>query len=121
MPEGESLAELASHHTTLCIFLSITLIDKVRDELLRADWPDDAPLVVVHKASWPGEEKIVHGTLADIKERCRAEKITSQAMIIASPTLGARRWPELKRSKLYDAEFSHRFRHGLKESEGKAE
>ena len=121
MPEGESLAELASHHTTLCIFLSITLIDRVRDELLRADWPDDAPLVVVHKASWPGEEKIVHGTLADIKERCLAEKITSQAMIIASPTLGARRWPELKRSKLYDAEFSHRFRHGLKESEGKAE
>jgi precorrin-4/cobalt-precorrin-4 C11-methyltransferase len=29
MPEGESLAALASHHTTLCIFLSITLLGKV--------------------------------------------------------------------------------------------
>ena len=28
MPEGESLAELARHHCTLCIFLSITLLHK---------------------------------------------------------------------------------------------
>ncbi len=118
MPDGESLAELASHHTTLCIFLSITLIDKVRDELLSAGWQDDAPVLVVHKASWPDEEKVVHGTLADIKQRCHDEGITSQAMIIVSPTLGARQWPELKRSKLYDAEFSHRFRRAKENDEG---
>ena len=119
MPDGESLAELASHHTTLCIFLSITLIDKIKDELLSAGWPDDAPVLVVHKASWPDEEKIVRGTLFDIKQRCHDEGITSQAMIIVSPTLGARQWPELKRSKLYDAEFSHRFRRGVANREDK--
>jgi precorrin-4/cobalt-precorrin-4 C11-methyltransferase len=31
-------------------------------------------------------------------------------MVIASPTLGARHWPELTRSKLYDPAFTHRFR-----------
>lgn len=31
-------------------------------------------------------------------------------MIIASPTLGARNWPTLAKSKLYDASFTHRFR-----------
>ncbi len=31
-------------------------------------------------------------------------------MIIVSPTLGARHWPELRQSKLYDPGFSHRFR-----------
>ncbi len=110
MPEGESLAELASHHSTLCLFLSITLLKKVRQQLLAAGWQDDAPVVVIHKASWPGEQKIVRGTLADIRDQCIAEKITSQAMIIVSPTLGARHWPELTKSKLYDDSFSHRFR-----------
>lgn len=114
MPEGESLQELAQHHTTLCIFLSITLLKKVQSELQAAGWSEDAPVLVVQKASWPNEEKIVRGTLRDIRERCIAEKITSQAMIIVSPALGARHWPELKKSKLYDATFSHRFRRGIK-------
>ncbi len=110
MPPGESLHELARHRCTLCLFLSITLLHKVKKELLAAGWRDDSPVLVVHKASWPGEEKIVRGTLADIRDKCRAEKIASQAMIIVSPALGARRWPELKKSKLYDAAFTHRFR-----------
>lgn len=110
MPEGESLAELARHRCTLCIFLSITLVGRVARELLEAGWADDAPILVVHKASWPGEERIVRATIADVAARCREEGIVSQAMIIASPALGARRWPELTRSKLYDASFTHRFR-----------
>jgi len=111
MPEGESLEALARHHCTLCLFLSITLLGKVQKALLAAGWREDAPVLVVHKASWPGEEKIIRGTLADIRDKCRAEKISSQTMIMVSPTLGARYWPELKKSKLYDADFTHRFRH----------
>ncbi|VAX08099.1 Cobalt-precorrin-4 C(11)-methyltransferase [hydrothermal vent metagenome] len=117
MPAGESLVELAQHHCTLCLFLSITLLKKVQIELAAAGWKDDSPVLVVHKASWPGEEKIIRGTLADIREKCRAEKINAQAMIIISPTLGARQWPELKKSKLYDKTFSHRFRKGIKVDE----
>ncbi|EXI82975.1 MAG: Cobalt-precorrin-4 C(11)-methyltransferase [Candidatus Accumulibacter appositus] len=110
MPAGESLQELAQHHSTLCVFLSITLLQQVVEDLRAAGWRDDAAMLVVHKASWPGEEKIIRGTLADIRDKCRAEKIASQAMIIASPALGARHWPQLKKSKLYDATFTHRFR-----------
>lgn len=110
MPPGEDLEALASHHSTLCIFLSITLLHEVQRALRAAGWAEDAPIVVVQKASWPGEEKIVRGTLADIKRRCQDEKIGSQAMIIASPALGARHWQEVARSKLYDPKFSHRFR-----------
>ncbi len=113
MPEGESLSELAQHHCSLCIFLSITLLKDVRTELLAAGWREDAPVLVVHKASWPGEEVIVRGTLADIRDQCRAAGIRSQAMIIVSPALGSRHWPSLHKSKLYDAGFSHRFRRGL--------
>jgi precorrin-4/cobalt-precorrin-4 C11-methyltransferase len=110
MPPGEDLATLAAHRTTLCIFLSITLMHKVEKALRAAGWPEDAPMLVVHKASWPGEERIVRGTLADIRQRCREAGIASQAMIVASPTLGALHWDELTRSKLYDPAFTHRFR-----------
>lgn len=113
MPAGESLAELAQHHCTLCLYLSITLLKKIRTELLQAGWRDDAPVLVVQKASWPGEQKILRGTLADIRERCIEAGITSQAMIVVSPTLGARHWPTLVKSKLYDAGFSHRFRRSV--------
>ena len=110
MPEGEDLEALAAHHCTLCIYLSITLLHDVQRALRAAGWREDAPMLVVQKASWPGQEKIVRGTLADIKQKCQAEKIGSQAMIVASPTLGAADWESLVRSKLYDPGFTHRFR-----------
>ena len=110
MPAGESLEALAAHHSTLCIFLSITLMGRVTAALLAAGWSPDAPVVVVHKASWPGEQKIVRGTVATIQGLCRDAKIVSQSMIIASPTLGARHWTTLAKSKLYDASFTHKFR-----------
>ena len=80
MPPGEALEALAAHRTTLCIFLSITLLHEVQR---RCAPPAGRgrPILVVQKASWPGEEKIVRGTLADIKRRCQDEKIASQAMI----------------------------------------
>jgi len=115
MPEGESLVELGRHHCTLCLYLSITLLKKVREDLLAAGWQDDAPIVVVHKASWPDEQQVIHGTLATIKEQCKQAGINAQAMIIASPALGSRYWDEIKKSKLYDASFSHRFRKATKE------
>ena len=110
MPPGEELEALAAHRTTLCIFLSVTLLHEVQRALRAAGWPEEAPILVVQKASWPGQEKIVRGTLADIKKKCQAEKVGSQAMIIASPTLGARHWQDVARSKLYDPAFGHRFR-----------
>lgn len=110
MPPGESLEALAAHGSTLCIFLSITLLHEVQRALRTAGWAEDSPMLVVQKASWPDEEKIVRGTLADIKRRCQDAKIASQAMIVAGPTLGAADWPTLARSKLYDPAFGHRFR-----------
>lgn len=110
MPEGESLQALAQHHTTLCLFLSITLLSTVQRDLKAAGWADDAPVLVVHKAMWGDEQQIIRGTLANIRELCREAKINSQAMIVVSPTLGARHWKTLAKSKLYAPDFTHRFR-----------
>ncbi len=110
MPEGESLVALAAHGCTLCIFLSIERIDGVCAALVEAGWAQTAPMVVVHKATWPGEEQVLRGTLADIAEQCRAAGIERQAMILVSPALGARTRSAAATSKLYDAAFPRRFR-----------
>jgi precorrin-4/cobalt-precorrin-4 C11-methyltransferase len=107
VPTREGLESLARHHCTLCLFLSVNALDRVHRALRDAGWAEQAPVAVVHKATWPGEERILRTTLAEVEARCRAEGIQSQAMIIASPALGARHWPQLPVSRLYDASFSH--------------
>ncbi len=110
MPETESLAALAAHRCSLCIFLAIDRIAQVAEILIGAGWAESAPIVVVHKATWPGEEQVLRGTLTDIAARCQEAGIERQAMILASPALGARALTEAKVSKLYDADFPRRFR-----------
>jgi len=77
MPDGERLDELARYHCTLCLFLSIGSRRRVQQELVAAGWHEETPVLAVHKASWPSEEKILRGTLADIRGKCIAEKIRS--------------------------------------------
>jgi precorrin-4/cobalt-precorrin-4 C11-methyltransferase len=110
MPEGESLTALAAHGCTLCIFLSIERIEDVVAHLTEAGWATTAPVVVVHKATWPDEELVLRGTLEDIAGRCRDAGVERQALILVSPALGARSHAGTQPSKLYDAAFPRRFR-----------
>ncbi|MBF0589128.1 MAG: precorrin-4 C(11)-methyltransferase [Magnetococcales bacterium] len=110
MPYGERLRDLARHRATLCIYLSATLMSKVADELRGAGWPNSSPILVVHKASWPGEERILRSTVGTFAALCREEGIRSQTMIIASPALDATRCENTPKSLLYDASFSHEYR-----------
>lgn len=109
MPESESFASLAAHGCTLCIFLSIERIDAVVTQLIAAGWAETAPIVIVHKATWP-DEVVLRGTLNDIVAQCRAAQIDRQALILVSPALGARFRASNTTSKLYDAAFPRRFR-----------
>lgn len=107
MPAGEKLEDLAKHRATLALFLSITLLkDVVRD--VTPSYGADCPVAIVHKASWP-DQVIVTGTLADIAEKAKAAKLNSTSMVLIGPVLTA---TEFANSKLYDPEFTHRFRKG---------
>lgn len=110
MPERESLTSLAAHGCTLCIFLSIERIEMVVANLIEAGWARTAPVVVVHKATWPDEERVLRGTLEDMAARCREAGVDRQALILVSPALGARARTDATPSKLYDAAFPRRFR-----------
>ena len=111
VPDGEKLHDLAKHRTTLILYLSIALIDKVVAELKTA-YPDETPVAVVQRASCP-DQKILHGTLADIAGQVKAAKMRAQALIMVGPVFK----PDLrqtweKKSRLYDKAFTHAFRRG---------
>ncbi len=106
MPERESLAELAKHQSTLCIFLSIQQLNKTVREL-KSVLPGTTRVAVVEKASWP-DEQIVNGTLDDIEAKVETSGIERTAMIVVGKCLEG----NIQRSKLYNPRFEHGYRRG---------
>lgn len=114
VPEREQLTKLASHHCTIALFLSATLTKKVTAELLEAGWREDTPVAVVQRASWP-DQQIVRTTISGLDEAMRENGIRSHAMILAGWALDPHiHEQDQYRSKLYDKEFTHGFRKGVK-------
>jgi precorrin-4/cobalt-precorrin-4 C11-methyltransferase len=109
MPAREKLDDLARHGATMCLFLSITLLREVVDALLPS-YGADCPVCVVHKASCP-DQKIVRGTLEDIRERVKSAGIKTQSMIVVGRVLTSTDFAD---SRLYAADFSHRHRKAKK-------
>lgn len=105
VPEKEKLALLAAHGATMCIFLSVHMVDAVAADLKAGGYAADTPVAIVQKASWP-EQKIIHGTLDNIGETVRVEGIDRTALIIVGDFLRGK----YSLSKLYDPSFTHGYR-----------
>ena len=105
VPEREKLRALAAHQSTMCIFLSITMLDQVVAELIAGGYESSTPIAIVQRASWP-EQKIVRATLATIVAEIQGKNIDRTAMIVVSRCLGA----DYELSRLYAPEFSHMYR-----------
>ncbi|MFT9493680.1 precorrin-4 C(11)-methyltransferase [Anaerosolibacter sp.] len=104
VPEKENLEKLAQHRASMCIFLSVHMIDDVVKKLA-VHYPMTTPIAVVQKATWE-DQKIVLGTLADIGDKVREAGINKTAQIMVGDFLG----DTYEKSKLYDKDFSHEFR-----------
>lgn len=105
MPELEDLISLAKHQSTMCLFLSITLMTKIV-RMLKPILGEDCPVAIVHKASCP-EQIILKGTLSDIQAKVREAKITTQSIIIIGRVIDKEDFAD---SRLYAADFSHGYR-----------
>ncbi|MGO9378858.1 MAG: precorrin-4 C(11)-methyltransferase [Dissulfurispiraceae bacterium] len=110
VPENESLSKLAQHQATMVIFLSVGMIETLRNELLKG-YPANTPVVVVQKATWPGQ-KIVRGTLHDIAGKVKEAGISKTALIYIGKALKASEESLGKTSMLYDKAFTHEYRRG---------
>lgn len=107
VPEKEKLFKLAQHNSTMCIFLSVHGIADVVSQLYQGGYPEDTPVAVVQKASWP-DQKIVKGTLLDITDKVKEANISKTAMIVVSNVFRG----QYEKSKLYDPGFTHGYREG---------
>lgn len=105
VPEKEKLALLASHNATMCIFLSVHMIENVMNELMEGGYLADTPVAIVQKASWP-EQKIFRGTIKTIGGIVTDAKIDRTAMIVVGHCLDS----EYALSRLYAPEFGHMYR-----------
>jgi len=108
VPETESLESLASHKCSMAIFLSVQMIDEVVKRLLK-HYDKTTPIAIVQRATWD-DQKIIMGTLENIAQKVKDEKITKTAQILVGNFMG----DEYSKSKLYDKTFSHEFRRGIK-------
>jgi precorrin-4/cobalt-precorrin-4 C11-methyltransferase len=108
VPDAERLGELAKHRSTMVIFLSVGLIERVRDELLQG-YDGDTPFAVIEKASWP-EQKVVTGRLKEIVEVVKGSGIKKTALIYIGDSLRASEVSVGKESKLYHKDFTHEYR-----------
>ena len=105
MPAGEELARLGASRATLAIHLSVRNLRHVV-ESLTPHYGADCPVAVVYRASWP-DETILRGTLADIRDKVRAAKITRTALILVGRVLAGGGFSD---SKLYDPGHVHLLR-----------
>ncbi|HXC91742.1 MAG TPA: precorrin-4 C(11)-methyltransferase [Stellaceae bacterium] len=107
MPEGEALERFAATGATLAIHLSApNLAHIVR--VLTPHYGMDCPAVVAYRVSWP-EERLIRGTLGDIRERVKAAAITRTALVLVGPALGGA-LSTASESRLYAADHHHLLR-----------
>jgi precorrin-4/cobalt-precorrin-4 C11-methyltransferase len=108
VPERENLADLASHGTSMALFLSVQKIEELVEDLKAGGvYTDQTPAAVVYRASWK-DQKIVRADLGTLAEKVRDAGIRQQAMILVGNVMKG----EYELSKLYDSQFSHGCRRG---------
>ena len=93
----------------MVIFLSVGQLDQLVGRLIEGGYPEETPVAVVYKASWP-DQKIVRGMLTDIDAKVKEAGIRKTALVVVGRFLG----DDFALSKLYDENFTHEFREAKK-------
>ncbi len=106
VPEGQDIRSLASHNATMIIFLSMSMLDKLSQELTAGGYSPETPVGIVYKASWADEE-IIRTNIKNMAQD--AGHIKKTALVTVGGFLGS----GYDRSKLYDATFTHEFREAV--------
>ena len=106
MPEKEQLHLLAKSQSTMCIFLSVAIVDDVQRELLQ-EYPEDTPVAACYHLTWP-DQKIYRGKLKDLAKIVHDNNLTLTTMLVVGEAIDNRQGL----SELYSKHFTHLFRKG---------
>jgi precorrin-4/cobalt-precorrin-4 C11-methyltransferase len=105
VPESESIALLAEHRATMCIFLSGPHLKKIVADL-RLHYPDETPVALVYKATWQ-EEKSHQSTLGALLSEIKSSEWNLTTMLLVGEALSKTVPTE---SSLYSKDYTHIFR-----------
>jgi precorrin-4/cobalt-precorrin-4 C11-methyltransferase len=103
MPKGEELTTLGQSGATLAIHLSINNLAALIKDLAPL-YGADCPVVVAYRVSWP-DEKIIRGTLGDIRAKVKKAGLTRTALVMVGRVLA----PDASApdSRLYAPDHDH--------------
>lgn len=104
MPEKEKLHLLARSQSTMCIFLSASIVDQVQSELMQ-HYPPTTPVAACYHLTWK-DERIYRGQLQDLAKIVKGNNLTLTTMIVVGDAIDNREGL----SKLYSHKFKHLFR-----------
>jgi len=104
MPDREKLHLLARSRSTMCIYLSADIVEKVQEELLM-EYPAATPVAVCYRLTWP-EQRIFRGKLAEMTSIVRSNGLTLDTLLVVGDAIDNRNGL----SELYSKHFSHLFR-----------
>ncbi|MGP4018215.1 precorrin-4 C(11)-methyltransferase [Saccharopolyspora sp. 5N708] len=105
MPEGEKVREFAKHGTTMALFLSAARTGQLVEELQAGGYPDDTPVLVAYKVTWP-DELLLRTTLAELEKTVKQHKLWRHTLFIVGKGLSSTG----TRSHLYHAGHFHTYR-----------
>lgn len=104
MPEKEQLHKLAASQSTMCIYLSAGIADKVQEELLQHYAPT-TPIAACYKLTWK-DERIYRGELKDLAQIVKENNLTLTTLLVVGDAIDNRQGL----SRLYADGFKHLFR-----------
>jgi precorrin-4 C11-methyltransferase len=104
MPDKEKLHMMARSQSTMCIYLSASIVDKVQEDLL-VHYPATTPVAACYKLTWK-DQKIFRGELKDLANIVKDNNLTLTTMIVVGDSIDNRKGL----SKLYSHKFKHMFR-----------
>ena len=104
MPEKEQLHKLAQSQSTMCIFFSAGVVEKVQEELSRHYAPT-TPVAACYKLTWK-DERIYRGQLKDLAKIVKENHLTLTTLLVVGDAIDNRKGL----SRLYADEFKHLFR-----------
>ena len=110
VPEGEELATLAAHRTSLCLYLSARHVEAAQAQLLE-HYPADTPVAVCFRLGWP-DEQIWQVPLTEMAALTHRQNLVRTTLYLISPALataGGEGGPS-PRSRLYNPDHDHLFR-----------
>ncbi len=109
VPESEELERLAAHQSSMAIYLSVGMAEKIQ-KILATHYGEDGQCAVAYKVAHP-EERIWFTPISKLAQCCKENDITRHALIVVGKAVEAAQGKhELIKSKLYDAGFTHGYR-----------